>query len=66
GVFPKNFLGLNKFRDIYRKTWYWVIQNERKSKMMQASISRVNIACQATGAAAAAAAGGPSVLEGSR
>ena len=34
--------------------------------MMQASISRVNIACQATGAAAAAAAGGPAVLEGSR
>ncbi len=31
---------------------------------MQASISRVNIACQAIGAAAAAAAGGPSVLEG--
>jgi len=33
--------------------------------MIQASKSRVNNACQATGAAAAAA-GGPAVLEGSR
>ena len=44
----------------------WTLQNERKSKIMQASISRAQNACQATCAAAAAAAGRPALLEGNR